>query len=186
MKRIMFDDRFCLTEAVLNGTKTMTRRLAPKDFNPSDFRSDLEFIRRYAHFHVGEVIAVAQSYSNLGIEFVDYADPTFKKKRLPKWGFTRRMKGWKNKMYVRADVMPNQIKITGVRFERIQDISNDDCQREGIVRADYDIWGYKQNGRYYSFHSGKDAYASLIKKLIGKKAWHANPYVFVYTFELVK
>ena len=27
MKKIMFSDAFCLTQAVLNGTKTMTRRV---------------------------------------------------------------------------------------------------------------------------------------------------------------
>ena len=29
MKKIMFDDRFALTKAVLEGTKTMTRRMVP-------------------------------------------------------------------------------------------------------------------------------------------------------------
>ena len=213
MKKIMFDDRFDLTQAVLNGGKTMTRRVIPPievdwvrrgvvTLPISSFKDGLLFMdtssilpdspeylapaKYQPKYKVGEVVAIAQSYFELGLEFVDPADPTFKRKKVPQWGFTPRMKGWTNKMYVRADVMPHQIRITDIRIERIQDISNDDCQREGITRADYDIWGYKQNGRYYSFHSGKDAYASLIKKIIGKKAWHANPYVFVYTFKLVK
>lgn len=33
MKKIMFNDKYCLTQAVLNGTKTMTRRI--ERFEPS-------------------------------------------------------------------------------------------------------------------------------------------------------
>lgn len=31
MKKIMFNDKFLLTQAVLNGTKTMTRRVIKKE-----------------------------------------------------------------------------------------------------------------------------------------------------------
>lgn len=208
MKKIMFDDRFGLTQAVLDGTKTMTRRLVPKDFDPSDFKSDLDFIRKVSRFQVGEVIAVAQSYFELGMEFVDHADPTFRRKRVPQWGFTLRMKGWANKMYVRADVMPHQIRITDIRVERLQDISDEDCIMEGIEEDDPYYWVPinmnrpnwrklneavsdmypNRDGKVYAhfWDSPRKAFAALIKKICGEETWNDNPYVFVYTFELVK
>lgn len=41
MKKIMFSDAFCLTQAVLSGTKTMTRRLlkVPKTCNGKEVYS---------------------------------------------------------------------------------------------------------------------------------------------------
>ena len=47
MKKMMFNDKYCLTEAVLNGNKTMTRR-------------NLKIGRK--SYQIGEIIAVAQSY----------------------------------------------------------------------------------------------------------------------------
>lgn len=35
-------------------------------------------------------------------------------------------------MFVRADLMPHHIKITDVKVERLQDISDDDIMREGV------------------------------------------------------
>ena len=32
MKKIMFNDRYLLTQAVISGRKTQTRRIIPKDF----------------------------------------------------------------------------------------------------------------------------------------------------------
>ena len=82
MKKIMFNDRYGLTEAVLQGRKTMTRRLC-KEYLGDDiiladdvfsraFYSDeniVEFLLRDGSlivsvppYKVGEVMAVAQSY----------------------------------------------------------------------------------------------------------------------------
>lgn len=208
MKKIMFDDRFDLTRKVLSRQKTKTRRLVPNGSDPSDFRDDKEFIRKASRYQVGEVVAIAQSYFELGLEYVDHADPTFKRKKVPQWGFTLRMKGWTNKMYVRADVMPHQIRITDIRVERLQDISDEDCIMEGIeedhpyywvpINMNLPNWRKlneavsdmypNRDGKVYAhfWDSPRKAFATLIKKLYGNKTWNDNPYVFVYTFELVK
>ena len=222
MKKIMFDDRFDLTQAVLNGGKTMTRRVIPPievdwvrrgvvTLPISSFKDGLLFMdtssilpdsseylapaKYQPKYKVGEVVAIAQSYFELGLEFVDHADPTFKRKKVPQWGFTPRMKGWTNKMYVRADVMPHQIRITDIRIERIQDISNEDCIREGVSLDEtappcyqpfYTFPGSIDHDTPVGYKTPREAFAALIKKLYGNKTWHANPYVFVYTFELVK
>ena len=160
----MFNDKYGLTDAVLEGRKTMTRRLAPEGATLTESR-----------YQVDEIIAVAQSYKD-----VIYTDG-LPHPLVAKPGFT-------NKMYVRADLMPHQIRITSVRIERIQDISDEDCLREGIVKALglYGCEGVCERGDQLFFCNPREAFAALIDRVSGKGTWQRNPWVFVYSFELVK
>ena len=50
--------------------------------------------------------------------------------------------GWNNKMFVRADLMPHRIKITGIKLERLQDISEEDIYKEGFEKQSVNNgWG---------------------------------------------
>lgn len=195
MKKIMFSDKYGLTQAVLDGRKTQTRRLVPKslfcgnvDFteNPPCFEDsygDWHTILETAYaYKLGEVVAVAQSYKDCGYD-PDALDRSPKDYRIVR-GTLGESKGWNNKMFVRADLMPHRIRITNVRVERLQDVSDEDCIKEGI---------YLHTDQYYSFPNSRmgydspcEAYASLIDKISGKGTWESNPFVFVYDFELIK
>ena len=74
----MFKDKYDLTQAVLAGQKTMTRRLVSKKVinnskvyvqliyakdNIDDLRR--EYIKRTSPYKIGEVIAITQSYRQL-------------------------------------------------------------------------------------------------------------------------
>lgn len=67
MKKIMFNDKFLLTQAVLRGEKTQTRRIV-KDGTPL---GNLEETMKHAPYKVGEVVAVAQSYKIMYAEMID-------------------------------------------------------------------------------------------------------------------
>lgn len=99
-------------------------------------------------------------------------------------------RGCNNKMFVRADLMPHHIRITNIRVERLQDISEADCLKEGIWCDDnvgLECTTYWYHGLVNSsFRTSKEAYASLIDKISGKGTWESNPWVFVYDFELIK
>lgn len=203
MQKIMFDDRFGLTEAVLGGRKTMTRRIIPAkaieyilgEFKQEYFEatldvfdSDKKYIEQYylvekcgKCFRPGDIVAVAQKYKDIMPHLVD----SF---RQPSPDYMMDKPGYNNKMFVRADLMPHQIRITSVRIERIQDISEEDCLREGIVKALglYGCEGVCERGDQLFFCNPREAFASLITKMAGKKAWDDNLWVFVYEFELVK
>lgn len=92
-------------------------------------------------------------------------------------------------MFVRADLMPHHIRITDIKIERLQDISDEDCLKEGIFKWD----AGQKDIPFYSFHYADipdysnpcDAFAELIDKVSGKGTWESNPYVFVYEFELI-
>lgn len=199
MKKIMFNDKYGLTEAVLDGRKTMTRRVikAPKTMEGqwvSGFAickrpgSD-EFVEVIAldadegminnilpKYKPGEVVAVAQAYDDI-VSTELYADELLVDKM-----HLEDTPGWSNKMFVLADLMPHQIRITNVRVERLQDISEEDCVKEGVWEA--------QQVNYTSIDgipfSPIEAFAALIDKVSGKGTWESNPWVFVYEFELVK
>lgn len=190
MKKIMFNDKYGLTQAVLEGRKTMTRRSIPKKL--------FEVIKQYAHgneeelrhrllanssYQVGEVVAIAQPYKDI------YDDAYH-------IGLYGRTAGWSNKMYVAAYRMPHHIKITNIRVERLQDISDEDCMKEGIykhdpVRYNHNFIGYSYDAtedphlKKWWFRTPREAFQKLIDKVSGVGTWNSNPLVWVYEFELV-
>lgn len=125
--------------------------------------------------------------------------------------------GYNNKMFVIANAMPHRIRITDIKLERLQDISDEDCAKEGIIHVnwrqylkqdmddfspqpykDHDLWTLpifeesfrdawaEQKPGEYAAESAKVAFAVLIFKLMGKKVWEQNPWVFAYSYKLVK
>lgn len=149
MKKIMFSDEFGLTKLVIESKKTQTRRISTK---PA--------------YKVGEVVAVAQRYSEIDRHDLN-EEP-----------------GWKNKMYVKAELMPHRIRITKVSNQKIQNISEYDCICEGITYNT--LYSYREGDKKRSFITAKDAFASLIDSVSGKGTWRGNPEVWVYEFKLVK
>lgn len=212
MKKIMFNDKYGLTKAVIEGRKTQTRRIIPQATIDKimevqtlyyeatfDNLEGLELFEYYFYWHidgdkkfpynVGEIVAVAQSYEVLGYS-PDALDRSPKDWRIVR-GTLGESKGWNNKMFVRAEACKHQIRITDVRIERLQDISDEDCLKEGIETFFYGNCKFPPDG--YTFDGGKshfdnprETFAHLINKVSRKDVWGENPYVFVYDFELVK
>lgn len=171
MKKIMFSDKIGLTEAVLKGKKTMTRRIV----NPQPI------FRHNSLYKVGEVVAIAQSYATvLKGENQELAEKVFNHLELNGYGA-----GLDNKMFVRADLMPHKIKITRVEVDRLQNISIDDCIKEGVEKT-HNLY-YRLplfDGNFY--RTPITAFTAMIEKASGKGTWERNPYVFVYEFELLE
>ena len=203
MKKIMFNDKYGLTQAVLEGRKTQTRRTFLKSCEETllDGITPEYLISVKSRYKVGETIAIAQKYEDLikNDEFYRLCGKNGMPLECIKYD-----RGFSNKMFVRADLMPHHIRITKIRMERLQDISDDDCLKEGICRSDIKntLWGvapirgegksgttYEHSvlgyGPWHLFPSVKRAYASLIDRISGKGTWASNPYVFVYEFELI-
>lgn len=209
MKKMMFNDRFGLTEAVLSKQKDMTRRVAgvgpviPDGCSPK--------------YSKGEIVAVAQSYEQILLEkYKDKAGEFL-------WNLSadyrtadyRTLAGWKNKMFVKACHMLHHIRITGVHTERLCDITDGDCYREGIIPVEWRQWLEQDlddlSPQQYRLHrlytlpkfeeafddwgdSSKDCIAAttpqaafyvLLWKISGKKLWQTNPWVHAYEFKLV-
>lgn len=200
MQKIGFCERYKLTTGVFERWKQNTRRLEKRlqkivadyeatynkpfcvcsqyydtSFNCLVLRTPYEAIKLITHYKLNEIVAVAQAYNDF---YNDECDP----RQFPEG------KGWTNKMFVKPSLMPHQIQITGINIERLQDISDEDCLREGI--------GYNkevgfENGCYYfndyeGFRTPRNAFATLINRISGKSTWEFNPWVVVYEFKLLK
>ena len=207
MKKIMFNDKYCLTQSVLNGTKTMTRRAVRRslqdeydswyeDFlykpvGEEKYLSVEEYVSKRTAYKVGEIVAIAQSYHNLnksGYTAPEWLDHVCESSA-----------GYENKMFVRADLMPHHIRITDVKAERLQDISDKECLREGVKRAsigfyaegvkvkDWEKEAHREtaSGCLKLFPFPREAFAELIDKVCGRGTWESNPLVVAYSFELV-
>ena len=216
MQKIMFKDNPPLTKSVIEEDKINTRR----DMKPQptgNFVGIVNYTKKGkkhkgiiyqradfdcgtsidAPYHVGEIVAIAQSYTDVDESGNNKSLSDFIKDEYQdiydKLGYEgniyfHKHPGWYNKMFVKAELMPHHIKILSIRAERLQDISDEDCLKEGIY---LDQW---ENGFAYRFpncdkYGYDDAYSAfehLIEKVSGKGTWKSNPYVWVYEFELVK
>lgn len=192
----MFNDNHGITAAVLNGTKTQTRRIVPNkafdawnDIDDSDEYSRSvycdeydtkmrNFLLKYASFKVGEVVAVSQKYFDVW-NYIKASQDALTKATI------HLTKGWDNKMFIRAELMPHQIEITNIRVQRLQDISEDDCLAEGIMCIN-SRYTFIKKGKNPKFDTPRKAYAALIDKISGKGTFESNPFVFAYNFNLVK
>ena len=198
MKKIMFNDKFSLTQAVLDGRKTMTRRIVSEKLLDrwTDY-DEKDFFLNNAPYKLGEVVAIAQSYMDVdrfhrkgkNAAYLEYLDSILPELKL--------YPGWGNKMFAKADLMPHHIEITGIKVERLQDISDEDCLKEGIVMQEvisdespflyaYDAFLNGDNKYFASrwFKNPKEAFAVLIGKVSGKGTWERNSFVWVYEFKL--
>ena len=187
MKKIMFNDRYGLTRAVIEGRKTMTRRVMKNQpgylegyINYTKPGSDLVYIRADldSAFHedcpyaIGEIVAVAQRYQELDNEWcrnhvgVHPAESPYSS--------CENMAGWNNKMFVKHKLMPHQIRITSVRPERLQDITDEDCIKEGIFEEPFPFGeGYCFDPIFprchkTNFNTPRQAFASLMDKISGR------------------
>lgn len=199
MQKKCFNQKYGLEQAVLDGRKTMFRNFVPiglynqtdwKAVGEGDFEATVDGeeyyhdIRDCGKYRIGEVVAIAQAYKDL--EYVYFEDWLLDKDWFKK--------GWNNKTLVRAYIMQHHIKITDINVEHLQDISDEECLKEGVypIKSE-DAPQINETGVIYYTFSGvtgiwttpRKAFAALIDKVSGKGTWERNPYVFCYSFVLV-
>lgn len=190
MKRISFKDSggLNLTQAVLSGRKTMTRRAVTEWVErdamvyaegKSEFtRVKFEYILKHSPYKVGDVVAIQQAYRD-ALKKYQWEDEYFEE-------MYEKSAGWTNKMFVKAESMPHHIRIADVRVERLQLIPYEDCLREGVsvITDTHEITCYCF-GESDEYYTASKAFAALIDKVSGRGTWNNNPLVWVYSFELV-
>lgn len=234
MQKINFNDRYGLTQAVIEGRKTNTRRFEldadseyiARHYNPiykpqhcyyRDSRGMCQLINSNTRklfiprYKVGEVVAVAQRYSTIAAGHPDVDTFLLQVSKAHKISIEsmHELAGWNNKMFTKAELMPHQIRITGIKCEGLQDISDEDCIREGVNGGyieevnggyiGYYVPGIKcrdwkkeshvettDGGVWKLFPTPRKAFASLIDKVSGRGTWDLNLLAAAYEFELVK
>lgn len=131
-------------------------------------------------YKVGEVVYLKEPYHKDSNDDIHY-----------KFGYPENQKEmdkhnlkWSNKLFMPESAARYFIEITEIRAERLQDISDEDCLKEGI----FEVMGGALNMNNIDpigYLQPSDAYATLIDKINGKGTWEKNPFVWVYDFKLV-
>lgn len=196
-----------LYDATIKEIKDETRRIIP---NCDSLRQSVFVKSNYETWHgrelkpkykVGEVVYLKEPYRITHSHNIWYVSYKFDEqvKELPfSWGHKgleklciqqeKSKSGWLNKLFMPSWCARRFIKITGVRAERLQDITEEDCIKEGIhvinkkpicIIPLYGIEEMQPLGK-----SLKEAYATLIDKINGKGTWDNNPLVWVYDYKL--
>lgn len=83
--------------------------------------------------------------------------------KVPPWTPSIHMPRWASRIL---------LEITGVRVERLQDISEDDIQSEGVT-----------NGVFLTEKGRREAWQFLWERINGAESWAANPWVWVIEFK---
>jgi hypothetical protein len=186
-----------MVQALLAGTKTMTRRTTgldavnktPGHWEHKDFLTDLsdgdikkaffdsKFIDNYAQFikcpygQVGDLLWVRETFC---INDLDETKPyRYMADNCP---LVAEYAKWKPSIHMPKAAARIWLEITNVRVERLQDITGEDALLEGVKVES--IWPLAIGDAYRAFKS-------LWHSINGEESWNANPWVWVVEFKKV-
>lgn len=211
MQAIGFNEHYGLQTAVIERRKTKTHRTELLNlldgFTEDDFwfglvdgKMQVQLYDDYPgptiikpRYKIGEVVAIKQSYSEVYDElFGDVAHINNDRALELHMSYILMeaqkdtIKGWTNKMFIRPSLMPHHIRITDIKIELLQDISEEDALCEGAFFFNCGIdYGFTVHGMREKYGTAREAFAHLIDKVSGKGTWERNPWVFAYSFELI-
>lgn len=205
IKPILFNTE--MTLAVLENRKSQTRRLVTPT-PPTDARLVMTPDKRhgwdesrelpglgpddrrvyYPRYYPGDILYVRETWAEWEGGYVFKADP------VPAYphSFVDR---WYPSIHMPKEAARIFLRVTDVRVERLQEITDEGAEHEGIcgyyvgmgesAYSRYSNWNEAKN-HLYDFPRGAfaDLWTHTLKPTdIGKYGWAANPWVWVYCFE---
>ena len=191
-----------MVRAILNGTKTQTRR-AVKDrhIDSAPPACIFQWLReRCTYGQPGDRLWVREAFMHEPADYCWEASvsipcrPAETVYRADHDGDTRGA-GWKPSIHMPRALSRITLEITGVRVERLQDISDTDCIAEGIERPEdmskeaveaMDIWPIgAERECFNALNQPVHQYRRLWERINGPVSWAANPGVWVIEFRRV-
>lgn len=183
MRSILFKEE--LFKAVIEGRKTQTRRIMkspsgyfnvswkpdkPKEkwANQCDDEGSEFALGQYLQprYPTGSIVYMKEPYLIGCNEEVVYM--------FDKAPAVKQSMSWNNKLFMPEKYARYFIKITDVRIELVQDISEDDAIAEGVAFTKY----ANATARYH--------FKELWESINGNESWNDSVWVWVYEFELYK
>ena len=165
MKPILFNTE--MVRAILDGMKTQTRRLCKGQ--PQDGVTSPEKMGYMPPYGVGDVLYVRETWKKVpGV-------PPYIYKATYSVGEVK----WRPSIHMPKEAARLFLRVTGVRCERLQDMTPDDCANDGGFEPE----AIKAVGIAPLFGTLWDS--TLRKNAIKRFGWDANPWVFVISFERI-
>jgi len=90
--------------------------------------------------------------------------------------------GWRPSIFMRRWASRLTLEITHVRFQRLQDISEEDARAEGVIQK-FTAWLPREGET--AFSTAREAYRCLwddINGIDGPGCWEANPWIWAISF----
>lgn len=164
-----------MVQAILEGRKSMTRR-AVKDPHvlsclsegtlPSYFNSYDHVFCKYGK--PGDILWVREKWRKndtpTGYPYHFYTDDDYTNKDNEKW---------RPSIFMPKDACRIFLKVTDVKVERLQDITEAEAKAEGVQVAD-------------CCHAYYHGFSLLWQKINGKESWEANPWAWCISFEKIE
>ena len=190
IKSILFNTD--MVRAILDGRKVCTRRLPRKQIEEKYLEYDewvqavavpgctylreKEFYMQYPPYQPGDILYVRET-------FIQAAAHTFWYKADDKSWISEGLR-WKPSIHMPKEAARIWLKVTDVRVERLQDITEDGAKDEGANWKNGKNVGWEEKMKRTAKERFAEIWDSTIKKSdIDRYGWDANPYVFVIEFE---
>lgn len=207
MKPILFNTE--MVQAILEDRKTVTRRCVKHEIHVFekngetlvydhrflfDFVLDA-YIDSQASYKKGDILyvtetwkvdSIAQHLNQMLIDFKAIKEgfshsevfAYFTKERFSKFKKFYQKNGWQSPYFMPKEAARIFLRVTDVRIERLQDITEEQAMKEGLQ-----IEKYVGTPLIKKFSNLWDT--TVDKKEFNQYGWNANPYVFVYEFEVI-
>lgn len=132
-------------------------------------------------YKIGEVLYLKETYFINANGTVDYKfDHTVERK-------------WENKLFMPSRYARYFIEIVDVRTENLQDITEDECLREGINKFPIITFGncdcnyvYLNGIDEFGYRDAINSFAALFDEINGNGSWNSNSVVTRYEFKLIQ
>ena len=183
-----------MVQAILDGRKTMTRRLSGLEKlnkNPTCYRTyfrlpisngNVDFVIRdkkdgsetalKPRYNKHDILYVKETHTIIDGTIVYRADAPA----------STNIK-WKPSLFMKKEYARIFLEVTNVRCERLHDITDEDARYEGVKRQG-DFYNYIHNT--YSLEFPKKSFMTLWFTINGVDSWDGNPWVFVYEFKRIE
>ena len=186
IKPILFNTE--MVRAILDGRKTCTRRIVKHDveviLNSPYYKkhpevADKQIISKLCMppYQPGDILYVRETWCKYDDDhIIDGRKYAYKADASPISEEARKKFGyrWRPSIHMPKEAARIWLKVTDVRVERLQDMTDDDAEAEGCFDYTSTALGFP------------DVWDSTIKKSdLDRYGWAANPYVFVIEFSKI-
>ena len=185
-----------MVRAILAGTKTQTRRtMKPQPFFTLEARSGFALEAKRCRRWAGDFLDVKSPnidalcpYGQPGDRLwvrETWARPDRRADNLSPWVYAadyaeRPQHRWKPSIHMQRAASRTTLEVTGVRVERLQDISEADAYDEGAAE-----WAAETQRDGNKWPNIVRAYQGLWESINGPGSWDANPWVWVLSFRRI-
>lgn len=200
IKPILFNTE--MVRAILDGRKTCTRRLPRKQIEEkyleyeewvcavappgSTWLSEKEFYEEYPPYQLGDILYVRETWCGLPVNEAGHfrGHPIYYYKadgdlRPEGW-----RGAWRPSIHMPKEAARIWLKVTDVRVERLQDITDDGAKADGANWKNGKNVGWEEKMKRTAVERFAEIWDSTIKKSdLDRYGWAANPWVWVIEYE---